>query len=313
MTVIKDATDDEKLQVINLKEQLNSDDNKKYYRYLLLDMLGVTSELSNIYSQALKDSSPTSDIAIIKRPELLHDLSSCPHLICIGKPNQDINEELLSSSIWQVEDDFLTTKQYVCGWIVSEKSTDELAKSLCDIGIKLGTLLSMRFIAFYEPFRLQLLQQSHPTAPNWLGSLFPTKTKYYYCDLQQTLQEISAEDNWHFSQLFFDHKISFFQKESVKLFKLYTLWHDIKQQQKHTVNANEFTLMMSYYVSACLLGLTHAEDRAIFVFFAMQYGDLLQSQHIKMIVEEVALNFPGELSMRFREIDTQFPKLLKIA
>jgi hypothetical protein len=197
--------------MIKLQQQLNSEENKKYYRYLLIDMLGVTSELSELYAQRLKQTLPKEAIQVVKRPELLHDLSSCPHLICIGQPNQTVKQNLLNAALWQIREDFLTTKAYICGWLVSDQSIDQLSETLVEIGTRLGRLTGSKFIPFYESFRLQLLQDSHATDPNWIGSLFPANSKYYYIDLQQQLRMITNQENKPFTQLFLDQKIVFSQ------------------------------------------------------------------------------------------------------
>jgi hypothetical protein len=295
--------------VIKLQQQLNSEENKKYYRYLLIDMLGITSELSELYAQRLKQTLPKEAIQVVKRPELLHDLSSCPHLICIGQPNQTVNQNLLNAALWQIREDFLTTKAYICGWLVSDQSIDELSEILVEIGTRLGRLTASTFIPFYEPFRLQLLQDSHATDPNWIGSLFPANSKYYYIDLQQQLRMITNQENKPFTQLFLDQKIVFFQQESKRLFRLYVLWYELKERQGQPIKTNELIDLINYYYNAHLLGLTDIEDRTIFVFFSLKYGDLLQNQKIREIIEEVVFEDPGSLSARFLAIDAQFPVL----
>lgn len=296
--------------VMTLEQQLNSEENKKYYRYLLIDMLGVTSELSELYAQRLRQTLPKEEIQVVKRPELLHDLSSCPHLICLGQPNLAINEDLLTASLWQIREDFLMTKPYICGWIVSDQSIDQLSEILKEIGTRLGRLTSSKFIPFYESFRMQLLQDSHATNPNWIGSLFPANTKYYYIDLQQKLRMITNQQNKPFTQLYLDHKIVFIQQESKRLFRLYVIWYELKEQQGQPIKTNELIELINYFYQAHLLGLTDIEDNTIFVFFSLKYGDLLRSQKIREIIEEVIFEDPGSLSTRLLAIDAQFPVLL---
>lgn len=297
--------------MINLRERLNSSEHRTAYRYLLLDMLGITSELSNIYVEALKDKLSGSDIAPVKRPELLHDISSCPHLVCIGKPNQDINQSLLSASEWQVNDDHLVTKQYVCGWIISELPIDELAESLQSIGERLGILCSSRFIPFYEPFRMQLLQRSDEMTSNWVAKLFPTNFVYYYFDINREIKEIKTENDNNSTQIFLGQSVSFFQQESTSLFRLYVMWYDINKNQDRYIAIDALSKIMDYYLTANLLGLQHSQDKTIFVLFSMQYGDLMQSRTLKEIIEDVAQFAAGELSERFQSVDEKFPLLIQ--
>ncbi|MCO6557741.1 hypothetical protein [Gilliamella sp. Occ4-3] len=297
--------------VDTLQQQLNSEDNKKYYRYLLIDMLGVTSELSELYPQQLKQLLPPKNIEVVKRPELLHELTSCPHLVCIGHPNQDVNTDLLFSSMVQVGEDFLTTKPYICGWLVAQQTIDEIAQWLPKIGLILGEMCSMRFVPFYEPFRMQLLQDSQLTDPNWINVFFPTNLTYYYIDIQQKLRVIEPNKDNQLLPSSLPPKIRFFQKESNNLFRLYVNWYDIKEEINQTVGENDLITLIEHYYTASLLGLTDIKDRTIYVFYSMQYGDLQQHEKISAIIDDVALQSPGTLSEQFLAINSTFQALLK--
>lgn len=87
-----------------LKKELSNDTNQQKYRYILLDRLGVVSELSLIYSEELEENFPSDRLAVLKRPTLLHELHSCPLLVCIAAPNEPLNRELLAAAIVQIDD-----------------------------------------------------------------------------------------------------------------------------------------------------------------------------------------------------------------
>ncbi|MFQ1019371.1 hypothetical protein ACGH6R_06110 [Gilliamella sp. CG13] len=295
----------------NLQTILNNEQNRKNYRYLLLDMLGITSELSKLYLPSLKQQLPQKDIAVVERPGLLHELSSCPHLICIGYPNKDINTDLLHSSLLQMNLDFLTTKSYVCGWLVTHQSIDEMAEWIPKAGLMSGQLCDMRFLPFYEPFRMQLLQDTNLTDLDWINVLFPLGLTYYYVDIQKKVRAIQANKESKLLPSKIDPKIVFCQNESANLFNLYINWYDIKEQTNSTVGDNDLINIIEYYYESSLLGLQDIKDRTIYVFYSMLYGNLKQHEHIKNIINDVIFNAPGTLAEQFLAIESDFKKLLK--
>lgn len=123
-----------KLSIINDKliDDMNNDKNQQQYRYLLLDRLGNVSELSLIDNEALQETVSPERLAVIKRPDLDHELLSCPLLLGLGKPNQPIDQERLSAAVIQIKNEYLTKKQYVCGFISSPLPPEELADSLLE-------------------------------------------------------------------------------------------------------------------------------------------------------------------------------------
>lgn len=296
---------------MSLDALLNHPDNQLLYRYILIDMLGVTSELSPLYPESLNDKLPYGSLLTIKRPELLHDPASCPHLICIGEPGKPTNQSLLSASIWQVNDDFLVTKQYVCAWLTSELPIEELGISLEKTGKRLGDSLSMPFVPFYEPFKLQLLQDSHPSSFEWINNFLPQNTSYYYIDIEKKIRKLNAPEQIDLSFRFIEPQIRFFQQESRGLFKLYNSWYEINQKQGFDLKPGALKTMIHFYREAHSLGLTHQEDKIIFILFSMQYGDLMAHTQLENIILSVINEAPGTLAARFKEIDTQFSSLTK--
>jgi hypothetical protein len=297
--------------VITLQNQLNSEENKKHYRYLLIDMLGTTSELSKLYAQRLKQLLPKKDIAVVKRPSLSHQLFTCPHLVCIGQPDQNVNTELLLSSIIQVNEDFLAAKPYVCGWLVAPQTIDEIAQRIVKIGLMLGELCNMSFAPFYEPFRMQLLQDSHPTTPDWINVFLPDNLTYYYIDIQQKLRTIKPAKNKQLLPSSLPPKITFCQKESVNLFRLYVNWYDIKEEIDDEVSEKDLmALVEHYYTAVNTFSLTDIKDRTVYTYYSMQYGELLKDEEIVTVINDVAVHSPGTLSERFLAIHTHFQMLL---
>jgi len=284
--------------MINLQELLNNENNKKNYRYLLLDMLGTTSELSPLYINALRDNLSLNDIAIIKRPELLHDVESCPHLVCLGRPNHDINDSLLEASIWQIEEDHLVTKQYVCAWIVTELEINELANCLLQIGESLGTFCNMKFNPFYEPFRLQLLQDMFIRDPQWIGQFFPVNLTYYYVSTNQKYRQIIGKE---VNTIPYIHQeIITTQQEIAILFRLYVTWYEINTKQEYDIKDDALFNIAKYYIISKSMGLINNEDKFVFVLLSMKYGDLSKSKTIQDAIEH---SVAGQLANKLSEID----------
>lgn len=296
----------------NLIAQLNSEPLRKGYRYILLDMLGAVSELNDLYLEALKSELSPMDLQPVKRPELIHDLDSCPHLVCIGKPNQDINAALVTQSFWVAEADHWASKPYVCGWIASELAIDELSEQLVSIGEQLGELLSMRFVPFYEPFRLEIFQACSGKSDG-LASLLKKGLGYFYLDSHQSLSALpfgsshQADDRDLVGQ-----NLGFFQRHRADLFQLYHMWYEINQQQQKPLAADALKNLLTYYWLAHQLLLTDRQDKNIFVLFSMQYGDLMRSEVLKAIIKTVIQHEPGQLAARFKLVDDEFQRLKSI-
>lgn len=283
-------------------------DNKHQtcYRYILLDMLGRVSELSYLYIKELKESIAPQNIAVIKRPELAHNLSKCPHLICIAEPNEPLNQKLLLDSLNQALHEQLFNKHYVCGWLASELPPDELAEQLMEVGILMGRLFNSPFIPFYEPFRMQIFDDMNTACPEWLMLSLNSLVSYSYIDVTNKLRTLKKSQNESVSEnVFISEELKFYQQESKHLFNLYLGWYEINERKHIVLQQYDFIEVLLCYRRSWRLGLTDTTDRFAYVYDTLKYGELEKNEEIYRAIRE-AIQEPGTLVKRLSSIDESY-------
>lgn len=138
------------------------------YWYVLLDPLQTIPEDSPLHCTQL------SDAVAVARADLAHTPAVCPQLVMLGKLNQDVNLDLLSSSLDYALDEIARDKRTICGWITSEEGPLAVAHSLAGhCVVRDAPDAACRLIPLFEPRRLELLRLSAPSAwlDGWLGPI----------------------------------------------------------------------------------------------------------------------------------------------
>lgn len=278
-------------------------DNK--YCYLLIDMLGYVSEISPLHLDNIKENVKSDQIAIIARPELAYDLNACPHLIVIKAPNEKLNNKLVRASVGIVIREHLFTKNYICGWIVSEFPPQVLAQKCLDFGSQCGRLFNLPFLTFYEPFRMQLLQDCNGFFPHWLPSIINWCDSYFYADVSQTIRTIQPIRDFDPMDRVLTEEEKYYQQQAKNLLALYKAWNNIYLKlNKTTVSGNKAQLVKfcQYSYQARTLGINDVKDHDIFVLLSMKYGSLLNNEEIKNAIL-ASQDEPGTLAERLKQID----------
>ena len=273
-----------------LKLALESEKNKQHYRYLLVDRLAVVSELSLIYNKALQDTIAPELLAIIKRPELVHNLERCPLLVCLAEPDEPLNNELLLASMAQIKNDYLTRKQYVCGFLASPLIPDELADELLESCLRAGKVLGNSFFPFYEPFMLDVLRYSYDKPELHLGLLLPAYTRYYFVDTDVsacTFNAIPYQDDSDFTLQFVNERLRYNLLNQAELYRLMLNWLDLCERQDKLLPQGSLASIIHYFYDSQASRLSNASDKRAYVLFSLQYGQLTNSDELSNLLNDV--------------------------
>lgn len=285
----------EKLPTIyhSVQVELTSEKSQQHYRYILLDRLAIVSELSLIYNEALQDTVAQERLAIIKRPELTHNLDSCPLLVCIAEPNEPIDNELLLASIAQIKNDYLTSKQYVCGFLSSQLMPEQLAEALLESCLSAGKALNRQYFPFYEPFTLDVLWHSYDVPAFQLGRLLPSDTRYCFVDTDgecRTFTATSNQDEHEFIQGFVNQTQRYHLLSQAVLYHLVVTWQELCELQNKALPKHALSKVIHFFYDETAVQLSNACDRRAYVLFSLQYGELMQSDELSELIKEVIDN-----------------------
>ncbi|WP_392559013.1 hypothetical protein [Orbus mooreae] len=284
---------------------LNSQENKKWYRYLLLDGLETINERHRLHINMLSENIGNDCIYTIPRPEITHDLKSCPKLILLAKPEQNVDESLVQACVERSEAEYLFRKNYICSLFSSHLSPTKMVEGIVSTGLSLGRIFGSPFLPFYEPFRMQLFEYGNQICPEWLPIILSIFKQYNYFTIEKDLRMIKAFENDHITtpELFITHETHFYQKEAKKIQALHIAWSEICRKGKNTL-ANDYDIisLARFYQDSQRIGLSNTEDSFMFVLYSQYYGYLLKSNLIKQAIDE-AVKDQGSLLDRFKLID----------
>lgn len=284
---------------------LDNEKTRKQYRYLLIDNLAAISELDIIYLDNITDMLGEQCVTTVLRPDLSHDLLVCPKLITIGKPHRIIEERLVRFSLVQALDELNHDKRYVCSWIVSEYPPEIIAEQIVQIGNILADRCDMKYLPFYEPFRMQLLEESNQISQEWLPTILGFCCHYVYMSAFSELNVINPlEQRTSTIEIFMAEKTKFNQKEAWGIFRLFGAWMTYCKKTDKSVSKCSLMNVANAYLYAYEQGLSDLKDKFIFGLMTLKYGDLMTNSILSSAVID-AQQDPGSLIERFKEIDTQ--------
>lgn len=280
--------------------ELGSKHNQHRYRYLLLDRLGVVSELSSIFDETLLETMPPDRLAIVKRPDLAHDLSVCPLLVCIAKPHESLDEKLLSAAVMQIKKEYLTKKQYVCGFITSVLTPEQLAEEFLKTYYRAGNALNKKILPFYEPFRLDVIRHSYTQPDSHLGLLLPAETSYSFIDTDcdvYTFKSIDYRNDFDFELRFTNQLLYYNQLNQFELYRIAVTLTDLFEEHAKPQPQKLLSKIINYFNDYKGAKLKNPNDRRVYVLFCIIYGQLTQNEKLTTIINDVIENeeMQGEL------------------
>lgn len=289
-----------------LSTNLDSEINRKKYRYLLIDNLAPVSDLDFIYLDNLSQLLGSNAITTLMRPDLSHSPELCPKLITIAKPHRAIDEDLIHFSLVQAIDELIRTKRYICGWIVSEHPAELVADYLIKIAITIASRCQLSFLPIHEPFNFQLLHESNQISPFWLPSILSICDEYTYLNLSQQLITINGVKSVPSGiDVFLTDNAIFYQKNRQHIFQLFLSWQRYCNEVDKELTPDTLMRVARAYLQAHEAGLTDAADQSIFTLMTLRYGDLLQEPVFQTAVNK-AISEPGSLVSEFKLIDKRY-------
>jgi hypothetical protein len=177
-----------------------------------------------------------------------------------------------------------------------------IAKQLVNIGCFMAKQCEMNFIPFYEPFRLELLQESNRLCPEWLSEALNCFSYYCYPTLERTINVIEPiNDKTDLFNRFLLEEAKFYQKEIKSIYALYIAWHDVSERLPQAKHKTLYDIAATYY-QAYQLGLTTINDRHIYTLMTLHYGKLTPNPQLKAAID-AARSEPGTLSEQFKQLD----------
>lgn len=176
----------------NLTDALNARQNE--YRYLVLDPLKKVASWDPLHADMLRNSHGSDALRRILRPDLAWSPEHCPILLLLASPGGSLDEDLVRSSETYAFGEALYEKRYVCGWLNSALSPDEMAVWLADLCKHIKPGVS---IPAFEPLRLELLQAT--ADPELLAGLLAATSQWHWMSCTgelRTLSGRSGDDVW---------------------------------------------------------------------------------------------------------------------
>jgi hypothetical protein len=287
-------------QILNL---LDNEKARKQYRYLLIDNLVSLSYFHILSMESLQENRGKEAIQIVPRPDLIHDQRHCPKLVVIAKPDEPINKKLVHFISNQLKQEGSLQKRYICACLVSENQPDLLSHQLINIGLKLGQLIGVRFVPFYEPFRMFLLQEGNKICPDWLPNLLNCCSTYCFTSFNNHLQIIqSLPYTPEPFDIFVTEETKNFLKQSVNLYHLTVAWQNICENQNKNMEYADILLLAEFYNQAKREGLEDSNDLFTFSLVLMSYKNRLDPKSLKAAIAK-AIDEPGTLAQHLSQIE----------
>ncbi|OCG34113.1 MULTISPECIES: hypothetical protein [unclassified Gilliamella] len=284
---------------------LENEKARKQYRYLLIDNLVSLSYFHLLSMDSLQENLGKEAIQVVLRPDLAHDPRHCPKLVVIAKPDEPINKRLVHFISNQLKEEGSLPKRYLCGCIVSENAPQFLSEQLINIGLKLGQLIGVRFVPFYEPFRMFLLQEGNKICPDWLPTLLNCCSTYCFTSFTNHLQVIqSLSYTPEPFDLFVTEETKTFLKQSVQLYHLTVAWQNICENQNKNIEDSDILLLADFYNKAKIEGLEDSNDLFTLSLVLMRYKNRLDPKSLKAAIAKT-IDEPGTLAQHLSQIELE--------
>jgi hypothetical protein len=277
--------------------KLNNQDNFNKYRYLLVDNLVALNSINPLSHDSLVDQFGEDKLfgeqklTQVLRTDLDYDPSICPTLIKLAEPNEFLDSPILGDISEQAEIECFWSKRYICAYIVSPLKPSILAKQLITIGNNIAKILQQPYYPFFEPFRMQFLQEVATNEDSaWLKSQFAQIENYYYPSIHAGQfihftadSELETQDRW---SLHYCQRLKHFKM----IRTLVKAWANNRTQfddQKSLPLHNQVILHSTQLVEqAYQLGLTEATDILFWGLNGLRYQTAF-TQHPN-VLEQIA-------------------------
>jgi hypothetical protein len=168
-------------------EELNNVDNFFKYRYLLVDNLVSLYQGDPLSKQGLLElygenkAFGEKKLTQVSRPDFAYDQDFSPTLVKLADPDEFLENPILDRISKQTAIECLHSNRYICGYLVTDLKPSMLANLLIDVGNNIAKTLHRTYYPFFEPFRMQFLQEIASNEDNaWLKAQLSQIDNYYY-------------------------------------------------------------------------------------------------------------------------------------
>ncbi|GKX60730.1 hypothetical protein [Leminorella grimontii] len=282
---------------MQLFSALNDDTTR--YRYLLLDGLGSVNQMDMVYVNNIKQMLGDEAVITVPRPDLSHEPESCPQLVLLAVPGQEVNERLVRFSLVQAKDEREEWKRYISGWMTSEMPPKTLAEHIITLARSMGALYAQPYCAFYEPFRMQLLHDGNVMSDAWLPTVLTAFKTYFYLSINGHLKKISRLDRpADRMDVFITEETKFYLREFRALFYLYQGWQEASSRAP---SDRDVISLAQWYQRSAILGLENTKDRYIYAMMSEKRGDIMRNRVMAAAVNEAKAD-KGSLPQRLKAI-----------
>lgn len=232
----------------NLTGALNARQNE--YRYLVLDPLKKVASWDPLHADMLRYSHGSDALRRILRPDLAWSPEHCPILLLLASPGGSLDEALVRSTETYSFAEALYEKRYVCGWLSSALSPDEMTVWLADLCKRIKPGVS---IPAFEPLRLELLQAT--ADPKLLAGLLAATTQWHWMSCTGEVRTMSSKpsaDTW-----ILNWGAEYAQAEVRNIWRLLSAWHE----SNDALPPEAVRLAADAWFAADKSGLHHLSDR----------------------------------------------------
>lgn len=232
----------------NLTDALNARQNE--YRYLVLNPLKNVANWNPLHADMLRNSQGSDAQRRVLRPDLAWSPEHCPILLLLASPSEYLDEDLVRSSETYAFREALYDKRYVCGWLSSALSPDEMAIWLADLCKHIKPDIS---IPVFDPLRLELLQTT--ADPGLLAGLLASTSQWHWMSCTgelRTLSGKSSNDTW---MLNWGTKQA--QAEAPNIWRLLFAWYE----SSDALPREAVRLAADAWSASEKVGLHHLSDR----------------------------------------------------
>ncbi|EGQ5282141.1 TPA: hypothetical protein ACI4DF_002285 [Enterobacter hormaechei] len=262
----------------NLTDALNARQNE--YRYLVLDPLKKVASWNPLHADMLRDNQGSDALRRILRPDLAWSPEHCPILLLLASPDGTLDEALVRSSETYAYGETLYEKRYVCGWLSSALSPDEMAVWLADLckHVKPGVSIPV-----FEPLRLELLKAT--ANPELLAGLLASTSQWHWMSCTGELKTMSGRSgddhwilNWGAEQA---------QAEVRNIWRLLSAWHECSG----ALPSEAVRLAADAWSASGNVGLHHLSDRLCLALNALTLPvDITAHAAVQTRLQEAAEN-----------------------
>ncbi|WP_392551730.1 hypothetical protein RHO14_09640 [Orbus wheelerorum] len=279
------------------------------YRYLLVDNLAALADESPLSSPSLVKTFGDKNITKVLRSDLSYDTKVCPTLITLAEPAVYLENEIVTDIISQASLECLWPKRYICAVIISDLAPQALADKIIAIGDNIAGKMQQLFYPFFEPFRMEFLQQvaTNPDQNNLSAQLSGIEG-YYYPSIHHgrltpysvTVKDEATNTNWSSALV-----------DSLTHLKL-TQTLVIAWANSRTKRESEQGLPLAHNIvrqchnlveQAIMLGLTNSNDILFWGLNSLSFNVDFAKYEDSLTLIKKAKQSPGTLSQGF--IDTQ--------